>query len=656
MQTKYPHIFSPITIGGKTFKNRIWTAPAGVHLLSGEEPYPNEAVIAYYAEKARGGSAAVCAAGHVVSNHDARQRAVHDRFDICNPRYQRFWCQLTDSVHHFGAKASIELLFFGLGAKGKNGDPMQFSVNAPPPEMRQREKRIEIEDMEVLAHSAADAAEAALCCGYDILLLHFAHGFIVSQFLSARINCRDDEFGPQSVENRCRLADMIINAIRRRVGDKILLEVRLSASEQAEGGYDVYGCRNIIRHFQDRIDIAHLSPIGIAGKGGPPLGAAVEEKLGGEGFNAKYGAAIKADPEIRIPILNHGGFMNAAAIEKTLAEGNADLVAMARGTICDPERVNKFLFGRADEAIPCIRCGWCGNYENATMFGCSTNPRVGREMRMPLLVAGSGAKKKVAVVGGGPAGMQAAFTAAEQGHDVHLFEKSGALGGLMKYADFMPIKRELKEFLDYQRTMVARRGVHVRLSTEATPEMLAEMGPDAIIAAVGGRTAIPPIPGTDRENALDVHECYRRLAAGTFRGDSVAVVGGGLVGCEIALHLAMELKKKVTIIEMLGRVANEDDGIGGMIVRDMLSRSADCRTGARCRLIGDGFVACEDADGAAITVLADTVVLSTGMRAEAGAAERFCGIAREFAAVGDCAAAANVRGAVLSGWRAALAL
>ena len=549
MKLKYPHLFSPITIGGVTFKNRIWSAPAGTHLLAGLEEYPNEAVIAYYANKAKGGSANITFSAQNMDIYRPNDD-VHAHENIFPQKNHRMWRQLTDAVHYYGAKISLELLAFEYHGYDDDGNLVSYTVNGHGKRYPKLTKPV----MERIAASYADAAEAALDCGFDMILIHGGHGLVLSQMLSPKFNTRKDEFGG-SLENRAKFPIMILDAIRNRVGRKLLIEYRISGSELTDGGFTTKDCVEFLKMVQDKIDIAHIS-----------CGSFYSEtehimhpnNFLPAGCNAYLAREVKESGEIHIPVLTLGAFQQPELMEQTIATGGADLVAMARGTISDAYAPDKALHGKEDEIIPCIRCFHCLDYGRNTAFACSVNPTVGREYRLKLLEEPPKEKRQVVVIGGGPAGMEAAMVAAQRGHQVTLLEQADHLGGKLIFSRQVAFKKVLENFMDYQIHMLDKLGVDVRLSTKATPEMVEAMEPDAVIAAVGADAVIPPIPGVHGDNVITAEECYRRGLAGEEMGQQIAVLGGGLVGCETALYLAMYLHKNVTLIEMSRGVAMED--------------------------------------------------------------------------------------------------
>jgi 2,4-dienoyl-CoA reductase-like NADH-dependent reductase (Old Yellow Enzyme family)/NADPH-dependent 2,4-dienoyl-CoA reductase/sulfur reductase-like enzyme len=644
LETLYPNLFSPITIGGVTFKNRIWSAPAGTHLLAGLEEYPNEAVIAYYANKAKGGSANITFSAQNMDIYKP-QDDVHAHENIFPQKNHRMWRQLTDAVHYYGAKISLELLAFEYHGYEEDGRLVSYTVNGHGKKYPKLTQPV----MEKIAETYADAAEAALDCGFDMILIHGGHGLVLSQMLSPKFNTRKDEFGG-SLENRAKFPIMILDAIRQRVGRKLLIEYRISGSELTDGGFTTDDCVAFLKLIQDKIDIAHIS-----------CGSFYSEtehimhpnNFLPAGCNAYLARAVKESGEIHIPVLTLGAFQHPDLMEETIKTGGADLVAMARGTISDAFVPDKALHGKADEIIPCIRCFHCLDYGRNTAFACSVNPTVGREYRLKLLEDKPQGRKKVVVIGGGPAGMEAAMVAARRGHHVTLLEQDDHLGGKLIFSRQAAFKKDLEKFLDYQIHMVEKLGVQVQLNTHATPELVAEMAPDAVLAAVGADPVVPNIPGVDGGNVITAEQCYHLGRTGGDLGQHIAILGGGLVGCETALYLAMYLHKQVTLIEMTGAIAQEEYSIPRQALVEHMNQYVTYYCGARCTAITPEGMEVADSYGNRALIPADTVVLAAGMRARSQQAEQFRGLSLFFEPIGDCVVAKNVRGATRSGYDAA---
>ena len=655
MQNKnYPHIFTPIQIGRVIFKNRIWSGPAAPHLLYCGEGYPSDEAIAYYARKAAGGAAVIT---HSAQNMDLEMEydPVHAYETILNPETQKKYRKLTNAIHAYDAKASLELLAFEYHHVKTNGERVLLSVNGGySKDAECQTEAFTLADFTRIANSYADVAEAALACGYDMLLIHAGHGLCLSRFYSKIMNRRTDEFGAQTLENRMRFADMILDAIRARVGNKLLIEWRISAEEdpQNHNGYQVKDCIEMIRHLQDRIDIAHVSN-GSFYNG--TEGIMMPTEFHPHGCNAYGAAAVKACPDIDIPVLTLGAFQDPEPIEEILAEGKADMVAMVRGLIADADRVNKWRCGKGDEAIPCIRCFHCLDYERASDFGCSVNPTVGHEHFSTLLqFAPTTQSKRVVVIGGGPAGMQAAITASQRGHQVTLLEKNGQLGGKLVFAQQVPFKHDLDAFMRWQIHMVEKLGVDVKLNFDADEQAVTELRPDTVIAAVGADAVLPPIPGLDGDNVMTAEQAYDAAKTGALQKKQIAVIGGGLVGCETALFLAKQCGCKVTILEMLKSAANDEMYVIRDELLDHLKEQTTLITSARCSRVDETGVLYLDNSGKEHRVDCELVVVSAGMRPRQALAEQYRFAGTNFVSIGDCVKASNVRNAVRTAYYAAM--
>lgn len=291
MQQRFPHIFSPITIGNVVFKNRIWSAPAGVHLLYGREEYPNDAAFAYYSAKAAGGAAVIT---YSAQNMDIQKPYddIHANENILKPESHRFFSRFTEMLHFHDAKASLELLAFQYHGYDHNKNLVAYSINGEPGPDGSPTTKLSRAAMEAIAASYGEVAEAALKCGFDMLLVHAGHGLSLSQFFSPVLNKREDEFSYEPLENRMRFADLILDAIRAKVGNRLLIELRISGDElSGDEGYHVEDCIEMLKHVQNRIDIAHVST-GMFYNGSENITHPTEFLE--HGCNAQYAAAVKA--------------------------------------------------------------------------------------------------------------------------------------------------------------------------------------------------------------------------------------------------------------------------------------------------------------------------------------------------------------------------
>ena len=663
MTQRYPHVFTPLPLrGGKVLKNRVITAPSNHgHIIDSNHQINMEGVL-YYGGKAKGGAAMVTLGEALLDHGNSSAHSSHIDIsqEICLPNAHR----LTDYIHMHGALASIELNHNGHFALPEYcGGEMPMAASAMDMPNGNHVREMNEEDMERVIQSYVDTARMAWRGGFDTVLLHFAHGWLMGGFLSPLINRRKDQYGG-SVENRCRFPLAVLQRIRQEV-PQILVEIRLSGSELTPGGITLEECVEMAQRFEDYVDLMHISC-------GTRLDARTRPIMHPShfvesGHNATRAAAVKR-AVTKVPVGVVGAINDLETAERILAEGMADYVCSARAFIADPDWVEKSKRGREDTVRPCIKCLRCldvaagrvntstavlQDFKNSTRHnGCSVNPWYGRQEVLSQYPPAQ-ARKKVVVVGGGPAGMQAAMEARGRGHEVILFEQGPKLGGQLFYADYVWFKHDMKLFRDYLIRMTQASGADIRLNTAATPELVEAEKPDAVIVAVGADPVIPPIPGVD---GPQVHTALDIFADCSCLGQKVAVIGGGLVGCETALHLAHQ-GREVTVVEMGPLLA--PDGYFSERTHTLQKMEEDrlvsWKVNARCVQIGPDHVAVQTPQGTE-KIPADSVVLAAGMRARKALADSFQDTALEVKTVGDCVAARTLFYAIRQGFDAAITL
>lgn len=634
---KYPYSMTPTRIGGVLFKNRIVSAPSTMHSLSNGELYPSEDAMAFFESRARAGVGMVTVAG-LKTGKDVTDDGQNTAWDVNQPNHRNKLMELVERVHFYGAKISMELIgIFPEGYTVSDGCSIMGWATG---------HEITREAMEAFKEEWAQAAADLVDCGFDAILIHSGHSVPLAQFLSPLTNKRTDEYGG-STENRCRYLIEILDAIRARVGKKLLIEVRISGTEFEEGGIDIEEGIRIGELIQDHLDILQVS----AGMHNPKWMTWVHPC----GFrppmpNIEVAEAFKKSGRIHVPIVALGAVDSLDSAEAIIREGKADLVTMARSLIADPELIHKAQAGKGEDVVPCIKCMRC---HDSTVYGhhfqCAVNPEAGMDAYLSKLVKAPGPAKKVAVIGGGPAGMKAACLASDRGHQVTLFEQKDHLGGAIIFADYVSFKYPLAGYKKWLIGQVEKRPIQVKLSTKATPEMLS--GYDAVLVAIGAEPLILPVPGVENAKvATSVYGSEDKL------GKTVIVIGGGQVGCETALHLA-KLGKKVTVIEMQSALAPD----ASKTHRDELMVEIDKEpnfvtlTGARCVSVTATSVTYAK-DGAEHTVTADDVILAAGMKAKAAEADSFIGTAADVVEIGDCVRARTVEEATKEAFYAAMNL
>ena len=432
---------------------------------------------------------------------------------------------------------------------------------------------------------------------------------------------------------------MLIKAVRDAVGPRVPIEVRLSGDELTEGGGTVEDCIDFLRRVEDDIDIAHISC-------GTVMDDVTQTRMHPvefyePGCNAIFARKVK-ESGFSKPVLTIGAFQRPELIEETIATGGADLVAMARGTIVDADCVNKAAEGREDEIIPCLKCFVCLSYDMEEEFCCSGNPTVGREYILDQFVNHNSTPKRVAVIGGGPAGMAAAQFCTERGHKVTLYEKEKELGGTIQFAKYASFKYSLDNYMKYRIHMMDKLGVDVRLGVEATPEMIEAEHYDVVMTALGASNIILPIPGHDDPRCICAVDAFGNADK---IGQKVVLIGGGEVGCEAALYLAMECGKDVSIIEMMDRIAATSAYAQELALYDRVPKYCHLYLSSPVTQITPTQVGYKDPDGVEHFLDADTVIFSSGRKAREDEAEKFRDCAPKFFKLGDCLKASNVRNA-----------
>lgn len=650
---KYPHVFEPIKIGDTLFRNRIFAAPTGHPDASFEGNFSDD-VVAYYEAKAKGGAAAVTLGEAIVDSKYGKRHHFQVSLDCRNGLHGL--AKVSDAIRRHGAVPSIELQHSGMSANpgvitpelGASSSiiygPSAMEVNGV--QIQEMPEEMILEIIEKFANAAAFVQNS----GFGMVMVHGGHGWLINQFLSDRVNKRTDRWGG-SIENRARLAVEICDAIHKKCGVGFPVEMRISASEVIDGGYTVEEGIAVAKLLQGHADIIHCS----AGYGfGLPdkyrtFSITHPCMFKEDGVNVKYAAEVKKHVK-NTPIATVGALSNPDMLEEIIASGKADIVEMARGLICDPELPNKARSGKEDEVVKCMRCFHCfTSGMDRGAFWCALNPKTNRE-RAFARVAATAEKKKVLVVGGGIAGMQAALTAAEGGHEVILCEKSDRLGGHIRCEEKVPFKKNLFDYIALREKQVADAGVEVRLNTEVTPEYAKSVGADVIIAALGAEAIKPNIPGIDGSNVLLADDAYVNAEK---VGEKAVILGGGLVGMELAIYLN-SLGKKVEVVEMAERFNPGPNKLHGNAIEiKCKEEGVTAHYSTKAARIDEGGVWCETPEGEKYFA-ADTVIYAVGQKARTEETKALYNCAGLYYPIGDCVRPRNIAEANLEAMAVAL--
>ncbi|MDR3278055.1 MAG: FAD-dependent oxidoreductase [Oscillospiraceae bacterium] len=636
MEKKFEKLFSPLRVGGVTLKNRIIAAPMTYPVLTADGCLTPEA-LAFYELRAKGGAAAVTVSELIVDGGTGKYYPVQVLIDAVNAKDSL--AAAARAVKRHGAVPSMELSHGGkyalreTSARGVFGPVADDGCEEMTPEV-----------MDELVERYARAAALCRDAGFEMLLIHAGHGWLLQQFLSPATNTRTDEYGG-SLENRARLALRVLDRVRAVVGPGFPLELRISAEEYTQGGYtleDVIGFAKLAESRVDLLQVSTGSHHGCFDKTHPSM-------FMPRGVNVRYAAEIKK--HVKIPVAAIGALADPAMMEEILVSGQADVVEMARALLADPFLPRKAMAGREDEIVRCCRCFTCMAERVATGLRiCALNPVIGSEYELGFAPPAA-EPKKVLIAGGGPGGMQCAITAAKRGHTVILCEKTDKLGGALNSERGIPFKEDLYRFIGTKTLELAKAGAEVRLNTPVTPELAAQIAPDALVIAVGAVPIIPDLPGIDR--AVAANDLPERIGE---VGKRVAILGGGLVGCEAAVHLALA-GHDVTVVELRAELCPDANARHRPLLLDKLRElPITARTGVRgARVTPEGLV-CVNERGEEELLRADTVLLAAGQRPNRADADPLRRAAPFVTELGDCVKPGQVTQAVFRGYFAALDL
>lgn len=646
MTRKYPHLCSPIKIGNVTFRNRMFSSPMGGTDITAD-CCVGPRTPGFYELRAKGGAAAVTASELVVHPETDASHMFH--LDLKTPGCLAGWTFLADAIMRHGAIPSVELSHSGQYAGTYLVDKeKKKSLNQYGPSDWVRPdgipvKALTTEQIEDIIKAYGDTAALAKRAGFQMIMVHGGHGWLLNQFMSPAFNHRSDEYGG-SFENRMRLTRRVLESVRAAVGPGFPIEFRMSGSEFFAGGYDLDEGVRIAQAVEDLVDLIHVS----AGSYQFGFFRTHLPQYAPHGANVFLAAEIKK--HVSKPVATIGALNDPAQMEEIIASGQADVVYMARALLADPELPNKVMQNRDDEIVYCLRCFTCMAERPTTgTRRCAVNPVIGREIEgMEVLPAPK--SKRVVVAGGGVGGLKAAITAAQRGHKVTLLEKSDAVGGILKSEQGLSLKYEMYKLGVTLGRQAELAGVDIRLNTPATPELVESLKPDALIIAVGSKPIVPSLPGIDGDNVVIVNNYY--LEADKV-GDTVVVLGGGLSGCECAIHLGME-GKKVHLVEMRGDVAIDDNIRKRPIVLQQLEKYATVHTNHTGLEVRPDGLLCRDAEGNTVLIPGETVICAVGQRPNRPDVEALRDCAPFVREIGDCIRAANITTAVYQGYHAAL--
>ena len=606
----FPRLFEPGYIGGLRIKNRIVMPPMGTQFAT-DTGAVTPKLIRHYARRAQGGVGLIIVEFTCIDY--PRGKGHFSQLSLHDDKLLAGHADLVEAVHGSGAKIAIQLMHAGGNTIRRRTEGLELVSPSPiPSRLASEQPRVLIiSEIEELVERFARAVERAKTAGYDAVELHGGHGYLMAEFMSPYINSRTDEYGG-SFENRLRFPLAVIRRAKELVGKDYPLTMRFSGQEFVPGGRSLEESKQVAVVLQE----AGLNALHITAGVDTDIQWMVDPISSPEGSKVHLAAAIKS--AVSIPIICVGVIRDPEFAESILAQGKADFIAIGRGLLTDPDWPKKAAEGRAQEIRKCISCNYCDGVRNTAGFGirCVINTELGQGEAVETTVRAA-RTKRVLVVGGGPAGIEAARVASLRGHTVTLCDRAGGLGGQIRLAVKAPGKDKLRWLLEDLDRELAKTSVEVRTNCPAGPETVKEVAPDVLVLATGGEPLIPDIPGVE---AGQVVTAWSVLAGDTAVCNArCVVIGANSTGCEVALLLAGQPGNSVSLVEQETGLARDMEPFALAAMRESIYGSANIQVtfGAKARKITERGVEVVMPGGLSSFFEADRVVLATGVRSAA---------------------------------------
>ena len=645
----YPKLFSPIKIGETTVKNRVFMPPISTNLA--DKGYVTDALVEHYAARAKGGVGLIVTE---VTTVEPTYVYLPGDMSICDDSYIPGWEKLTAAVHKYGAKILPQLFHPAYMAFPIPGTPRLIAPSFVGPYYAKEAPRpVTVEELQVIIRQFGEAALRVKKAGADGVEIHAAHAHgLLGGFLSPLYNKRTDAYGGD-INGRLKLTLEVIVEVRKICGKDFIIDVRISGDEYSDGGLNLNDAIYVSKQLEKAgVDMLHVS-------GGTTIkrGSSIPAPGTKMGSHSALSAEIKK--HVSIPVATVGRITEPWLAEELLENDKADICMIGRANLCEPEFCNKAQAGHEEDIRPCIGCLRC---LNGIMFGkrvaCTVNPSLEPENEDTITPAKE--TKNVLVIGGGPAGMEAAYVAAKRGHHVVLADRQDSLGGTVRIAAVPIAKQDLTQLIKYQAHKLEQAGVKVLLNTEVTLETIQKDYPDYEVILCAGATPVVPQFMTQFKDWMTADDV---LYGRKFPGRKIVVIGGGSVGCETADYLAPVLNdrfprnREITLIEMAHEIMEAESGPGrSLLVQRMMEKGIHILCDAKVEEVNHTVIKyTKDGKTHEITD-ADTLVLAMGYHPSDTLEEQLTSAGITCHVLGDCKKPGNIKDAITEGYQTALNL
>ncbi|MEQ3001584.1 FAD-dependent oxidoreductase [Mediterraneibacter gnavus] len=645
----YPKLFSPIKIGETTVKNRVFMPPISTNLA--DKGYVTDALVEHYAARAKGGVGLIVTE---VTTVEPTYVYLPGDMSICDDSYIPGWEKLTAAVHKYGAKILPQLFHPAYMAFPIPGTPRLIAPSFVGPYYAKEAPRpVTVEELQVIIRQFGEAALRVKKAGADGVEIHAAHAHgLLGGFLSPLYNKRTDAYGGD-INGRLKLTLEVIVEVRKICGKDFIIDVRISGDEYSDGGLNLNDAIYVSKQLEKAgVDMLHVS-------GGTTIkrGSSIPAPGTKMGSHSALSAEIKK--HVSIPVATVGRITEPWLAEELLENDKADICMIGRANLCEPEFCNKAQAGHEEDIRPCIGCLRC---LNGIMFGkrvaCTVNPSLEPENEDTITPAKE--TKNVLVIGGGPAGMEAAYVAAKRGHHVVLADRQDSLGGTVRIAAVPIAKQDLTQLIKYQAHKLEQAGVKVLLNTEVTLETIQKDYPDYEVILCAGATPVVPQFMTQFKDWMTADDV---LYGRKFPGRKIVVIGGGSVGCETADYLAPVLNdrfprnREITLIEMAHEIMEAESGPGrSLLVQRMMEKGIQILCDAKVEEVNHTVIKYTKAGKTHEITDADTLVLAMGYRPSNTLEEQLTSAGITCHVLGDCKKPGNIKDAVTEGYQTTLNL